>query len=256
VLGVQYPYYQLLQEIDSCSDEGLQSVINSWLAVNPEERDWLYDLAKVDTAEIPQATSEVLCRLYALTRVSDALIARGFRNPAALDSYPAFMTGLGLEPFTEALFHPFYHEIVHVMSEPSPESPIAIGEVNWPGFMCGPLMIARAGVSVTGGSNHIRKEIAEKSTLYWSYRRANRPTTDLSVGWGHNSQWRTDFRRDYRLGDTFHYSVDGSRESQVPDVSAAESAELLRHRCFITSAVADGVLFPYDASIREEWGQH
>lgn len=69
------------------------------------------------------------------------------------------------------------------------------------------------------------------------------------MGWGSNSQWRTSIRRDYRLGDTFYYNVDGTREPQVPDVSAEESAELLRHRCFIISAVADDDLYPYASSI-------
>jgi hypothetical protein len=252
MLGEQYPYYQLLRQIDSCSDDELHSIIESWVAGNLEEGDWLRGLAETRGEKIPQVSKEHLCRLYALSRVSDALIVRGFQNSVALASYPAFMNGLGLDAFTETSFHPFYHEIVHVEPDPASETPLSIWEVNWPGFMCGPLMIARAGVSVIGGGNYIRKEIAEKSTLYWAYRRANRPTADLSVGWGHNSEWRTSFRRDYRLGnDAFHYNVDGIREPQVPDISAAESAELLRHRCFIMSPLADDDLFPYDASIKE-----
>ena len=41
-------------------------------------------------------------------------------------------------------------------------------------------------------------------------RRGGRcPASDLSHGWGHNSQWRTDFRRDYEESAELHYNVDG-----------------------------------------------
>jgi len=45
--------------------------------------------------------------------------------------------------------------------------------------------------------------------LYFTYLRRSRPTCDLSHGWGSNSQWSTDFRRDYAGGGMLHHNVDG-----------------------------------------------
>jgi hypothetical protein len=115
--------------------------------------------------------------------------------------------------------------------------------------MLGPLVIARAGV-VAGG---FVKEIAESSTLYWAYYRANRRTEDLSRGWGHNSQWRTALRRDYLLGGIAYYNVD-ARPAGPPhdeDLTAAEKLELLRHRCFVRCPKRHDDRFPYGDTYRE-----
>ena len=80
------------------------------------------------------------------------------------------------------------------------------------------------------------KEVAERSTLYWAFARNNRPTEDLSNGWGSNSQWRTSFRRDYELDGTLYYNVDAKDSPGAfdPELDDAERLELLRHRCFVT----------------------
>ncbi|WP_437297214.1 hypothetical protein [Sorangium sp. So ce426] len=109
-----------------------------------------------------------------------------------------------------------------------------------------------------GGSDVIRKGIAESSTMYWAYRRKNRPQQDLSQGWGSNSQWRTAFRRDYRVGQTSYYNVDGKRdlsalESTVEDdegLTREERVELLTNRCFIFTAKPHDDLWPYDDKLQ------
>jgi hypothetical protein len=33
-----------------------------------------------------------------------------------------------------------------------------------------------------------------------------------SFGWGHNSQWKTDFRRDYLTADSYQFNVDAETD--------------------------------------------
>jgi hypothetical protein len=165
-----------------------------------------------------------LWQLYALSRVSDLLLVpfmpvgdtahfSPFHEtwetlPLRLEERTAWFRALGMRPIEASSFHPFYHEIVSVEQLPDPAEPITLVETIWPGFMLGEMLFCRAGVNVRGGSQHISQRIAETSTLYWSYRRNNRPTRDLSHHWGSNSQWGTDFRRDYEDGATFYYNAD------------------------------------------------
>jgi hypothetical protein len=120
--------------------------------------------------------------------------------------------------------------------------------------LLGDMVFSRAGVRVSGGRRFIRKDVAESSTLYWAFRRKNRPSQDLSHGWGSNSQWRTRFRRDYRLGEEFHYNVDGKHDLAAPEPAAEdrdglareERIELLTNRCFIRTVKPHSDLWPYD----------
>jgi hypothetical protein len=176
-----------------------------------------------------------------------------------LDQYRAFVGGLGLAEVRPAGFHPFFHEIVHVDQAEDPEEAISVVDTSWPCLMLGDMMFSRAGVRVRAGTRHARKQPAETSRLYWAHRRRNRPTTDQSDGWGSNSQWRTSFRRDCRIGDSFHYNIDarntedwvdlgspvsswpeGNRpdddEGLNPKVTPQQRIELLTHRCAVISA--------------------
>lgn len=258
--SAQEPYRELLSLLHDCaSGDALEPTVRRWLAANTAEIAWLQTVAVAGPSprSVPAMPVEDLWRLYALSRVSDALIALTATHTRPARAYIAFMAGLGLQRITAepaAPFHPFYHEIVTVTPAPataaSPDlaasAPIALTSTHWPGFLCGPLLIARAGVGVTGGTQHLRKEIAETSTLYWCHRRSGRPTQDLSVGWGSNSQWRTAFRRDYCLAGQLHYNVDGqSQPDDDLDLTDPEKTELLRHRCFIVSARTHEDLFPY-----------
>lgn len=117
-------------------------------------------------------------------------------------------------------------------------------------------------VKIRGGGRFISKELAEQSTLYFTYVRRHRPTSDLSHGWGHNSQWRTTFRRDYTDDAFFYYHVDGKYDLSRPDrimekrelamakfLSRAERIELLVNRCLMITQKVDDVekhSFPYN----------
>ena len=124
-------------------------------------------------------------------------------------------------------------------------------------------MLCRAGVRVRGGRDHIKKEVAEKSTLYFTYSRKNRPVSDLSHGWGTNSQWRTSFRRDYVDESYFYYNVgevmaeskpldEGDRISPDGNLAPGERVELLKHRCFVLSEASHEDQWPYDDMYSEK----
>lgn len=203
--------------------------------------------------------------LHAFSRVNDVLLL-GFEpdNPAigewsgleiTLEEYRRFMLSLELIEIEQAAFHPFFHEVVAVEQATDADEPITLVETVWPGYMLGTMLLSRAGVKVRGGVNHILKEVAEDSTLYWTFRRRNRPVDDLSHGWGSNSQWRTAFRRDYQTETAFHYNVDEIPEdgalilpplNNEDGFTAGERIELLRNRCFIKTTKPHQDLFPYN----------
>ncbi len=207
---------------------------------------------------------EDLWRLYALGRVNEVLLLRFQRGRAegtdwpgpkvSLDEYVWFAESLGMTVAGSQSFSPFYHEIVEVAQADNEEQPVTVLSTFWPCLMLGDMLFSRAGVRVSGGSRFVHKEIAESSTLYWAYRRKNRPYQDLSHGWGSNSQWRTAFRRDYRVGQGFYYNVDGKHdlgasepaEEDRDDLTREERIELLTNRCFVTTMKPHCDLWPYD----------
>jgi hypothetical protein len=206
-----------------------------------------------------------LYALYALSRVSDILLLPFQTGSYDIKSVPRisleerseYFIQLGMEPIKQTTFHPFFHEIVEVVQSLDPLEPISLVEIIWPGFMLGNMMFCRAGVKVCGGSNYINKVIAEKSILYFAHRRRNRPVKDLLVGWGHNSQWATRFRRDYQDDSAYYYNVDGSRNLIITNRKArlskfrtqvltpVERLELLVNRCFIVTDKSPEELWPY-----------
>ncbi len=95
-------------------------------------------------------------------------------------------------------------------SDDPDEAPVLIAE-HWPGAIVGSLLLARAGVTVRAGAHHIDGVVAARSGLHWAWWRTNRPTIDLSHGCGHNSEWATDFRRDYVIDGHLHYNVDADQ---------------------------------------------
>lgn len=210
----------------------------------------------------------LLWELYALSRVSDYLLL----DPQ-LPPYLRLFTGLGMTPFEQAPFDPFLHEIVEVEQAEDPDSPIEILDVRWPGLMLGELLFGRAGVRVRAGAAHAERGVADGGPIYWTHRRAHRPTRDLSQSWGSNSQWRTDFRLDYRTpdGDLLNVAedapIDGRPDLDPNDygnlgpeerlLTPAERRDLLRHRCLLRAPEAaaalaaaspgwDQDLFPYE----------
>ncbi|HYW13200.1 MAG TPA: hypothetical protein VE871_14665 [Longimicrobium sp.] len=264
--GDQLPYRQLYDGWMAYEGgAGYDDLLRPWLAANEGERRWLDAVRARPGRPIPPMTPEERCRLYALSRIVDLLqlsfAPAGEQRtwdvaPVTRDEYARFMDALGLQVVDRVDFHPFHHEIVAVDEVPDEGALPEVVQVFWLGYMLGPLLITRAGVRVAAGRRHLRREVAERSTLYWAHARNTRPTTDLGSGWGGNSQWRTPFRRDYLLAGTLHYNVDAAPPSAGgrinDDLDAAERAELLRHRCFVICPKPDDDRWPYDLTMTEQ----
>jgi hypothetical protein len=258
--------FELLQSKDSRPPYWY--VIAPWVESHPGEREWLRSFALRRGDPIPQAEVEELWRLYALSRVNETLLL-GFQRGRAdgcdwpgprisLDDYQRFAESLGLTATEPAAFSPFYHEVVEVDEARDEDQPVRLVATLWPCLLLGDMVFSRAGVRVSGGRKFIRKDVAESSTLYWAFRRKNRPFQDLSHGWGSNSQWRTSFRRDYRIGQEVHYNVDGKLDLAAPDstvesrddLTREERTELLTNRCFVRTTKPQNDLWPYHDMLR------
>ncbi|MFI6846461.1 hypothetical protein ACIBJD_17675 [Kitasatospora sp. NPDC050467] len=221
-------------------------------------------------------------QLYALSRVSDILLLGRQPSGDAVDDvmpWPAFpdheylglFGALGMTPAGAGAgrgFDPVLHEIVEVEQADDPRSPIEVTGVLWPGLMLGDLVFDRAGVRVRAGAEHAQRGVADRSPLYWGFRRRHRPTVDLSQGWGGNSQWATGLRLDYRTSSGDRLNVDGDRpidgspvlgldhpENLSPQerlLTPRERRELLRHRCLLRTpeAAADlAALAPWEKEL-------
>jgi len=260
----QLPYRQLHDAILGYAGDALYGdVLAPWLRGNDGERRWLEAFGQRVGSPVPPVSPEESWRLYALSRVLD-LLQLSFAPPIAdstwrvatvqRDEHAAFVSALGLEIVERAGFHPFYHEVVTVEEAQDEDAAPQVTSVYWPGCMLGPLVISRAGCAVRAGRRHMRKEIAERSPMYWAYARNGRRAFDLGPGWGGNSQWRTAFRRDYALDGRLLYNVDARPRPGGPDpeLTAAERAELVRHRCFVTCTKPADDLWPYDLTHSED----
>lgn len=238
-------------------------ILVPWVESHTDQTDWFRSFASKCIERVYPAEVEELWRLYAFSRVNEALLLcfqpgqsteSGLPCPSiSLEEYTDFSVSLGLSNEDSCLFSPFHHEIVIVDQAEDDNQNITLEETLWPCLMLGNMLFSRAGVRVSGGKNFIRKNIAEMSTLYWAYRRNNRPHQDLSHDWGGNSQWRTRFRRDYRFGRELHYNVDGKSDISVSEpthvdrngLTIEERIELLVNRCFIRCDKPNGDLWPY-----------
>jgi hypothetical protein len=187
--------------------------------------------------------------LYALTRVLDVLIAPFQQVPQQPEHGEApgwtgrlpdesalgtFCREIGGVEITEEAFHPFFHEIVAVQAADDPDQPPVLVREQWPGFLVGSLLLARAGVTVQAGARWLDPRVAARSPMYWAWWRRNRVAVDESRGWGPNSQWRTDFRRDYYVDGQAYYNVDAAFRAprHVPaELSVTAQRDLLRYRC-------------------------
>jgi hypothetical protein len=110
--------------------------------------------------------------------------------------------------------------------------------------MIGELVFTRAGVHVRAGSEYAVPGVADRSELSWEYWRRHRITDDRSFWWGHNSQWKTELRRDYITSRGHVYDFDafssgfGRRGRSLADDSAvqpltAEQASVIKNRCYL-----------------------
>jgi hypothetical protein len=249
-----------------------------WVDANTEHITWLKSFSGRNGSPTPSARVDDLWDLYSISRLNELLLTVFQAAPAGpftkrqkalwvsdaqfyareiekwnltLEQYVDFMTALGFRVRNETAFTPVLHEIVEVTQSADSHLPIqSIGEY-WPALMLGDMVFSRAGVLVEGGSDYVVKDIAEHSPMFWAWLRRNRQAVDLSKGWGSNSQWRTDFRRDYILADQAYLNVDARPRSPGPDNELTEEQrrEVLLHRCLIKSVVNHPEdLWPYDLS--------
>ncbi|MFC9279059.1 hypothetical protein [Streptomyces collinus] len=198
-----------------------QGSYRAWLARAAEDSSWWTEKGTQPNGQ------ELVWELYALHRVSDRLLLTsqppsnepGSPDPRPLlpkRQYLAVFTSLGMTSFEDGdVFDPFLHEIVEVEQADDPHAPIEIIELLWPGLMLGHLLFSRAGVRIRAGLKHAQRGVADRSPLYWTFLRRHRPTVDLSQGWGGNSQWRTDFRLDYRTPAGDRLNAAGTARSTV-----------------------------------------
>src|SRR5262249_21254781 len=207
---------------------------------------------------------ETLWQLYAATRVRDALLlahqpdpaddsvreldrALGRRQPAfrpvPVDQMTQFFAAIGCRPVTDASFDPILHEIITCEAADDPDAPIQVIGQTWPALMIGELVFTRAGAKVRAGSAHAAPGVADRSTLHWESWGRPRATSDGSFWWGHNSQWKTEPRRDYITSRGHVYDFDAlfssflSHKRTVLDDGTmqepltADQAAFIKNRC-------------------------
>lgn len=254
-------------------DRWADQVVRPWASVSGALIRELHDIGRPEcrTARIRESRNySPLEGLYAMGRVLDVLIAP--YQPVNDD--PALLNWVSLEPWwtgflpdraalaalaeaieaapiSEDRFCPFFHEIVAVEPADDPDSePELVSEV-WPGYLVGSLLLARAGVVVRAGAHVMDPAVASRSRMYWAWWRRNRQPTDLSHGWGANSQWGTDFRRDYYAEGQLHYNVDWYKHPGTEDLPEDVANELVRHRCSLLTDHGDR--WPYGYTITEPY---
>ncbi|MCA2227562.1 hypothetical protein [Nonomuraea aurantiaca] len=247
--------------------DGLGDMLLRWLDEHPGHVAEVREAGQPESHLIPLGKPprrgySSLVRLYAVNRILDLLILNYQDQPddsaASPDEayppvgiYPAFCEALGADRIGRRGFHPFFHEVVEVRPVDDPDEPPSIVEERWPGYMMGSMLLMRAGVVVTAGARHLVAGVADRSTLYWTFWRRSRSTRDLSHGWGSNSQWGTDFRRDYLVDGRLHYNVDEAlnphheERGDDEDLGPASMIEIVRYRCSTVVDHGDD-LFPYN----------
>lgn len=278
----------LYQALVACEGVGVAAsgdVLVPWLPKARQALDSLRHYGRLNSPLNGYAVEyEDLHQWYALSRVSDHLLLSvqvrddSYVAPSsrpdpwrewmtriiAPEEYVAFFEVLGFHSFTRLPFSPFHHEIVEVIDTPDADG-VSVDHVFWPGLMFGDMLFSRAGVRVRCPASLIDKAIAETSCLYFTHRRLRRRTSDLSHGWGSNSQWVTSFRRDYDSGGRFWYNVDGehplgdgyrasfppNRPLDEDDLTMAQRVELLTNRCFVRCPKDGSDLFPFGDQFTE-----
>jgi hypothetical protein len=148
-------------------------------------------------------------------------------------------------------------------ADDDPQAPIQITGYAWPALMIGELVFTRAGVHVRTGAAHAVPGVADRSVLRWEYWRRHRITSDGSFCWGHNSQWKTELRRDYLTDRGRVYDFDAlsehsrrRRQSEIGDSAeqplTVDQAEFIKNRYRLCGFDDDEPDFPYlDSGIDE-----
>jgi len=235
-------------------------------------------LQKISTKnDIPKFTQEISWSFYSFHRFNEILLL-SFQKPKfskskdiskiTLDQYIQIMTQVGLEVCQHKTFDPIWHQIVEVEYHQDDEKDIEIVLEIWPACKLKNLVMSRAGCKVIGGKNKINKNIAENYTLYWSHWRLDKKYNDQSLAWGSNSQWRTNFRRDYVLDKCLIYNHDadiiisdnqyifadegikkkfdkGYYNQDFPNFTNYQIIELITNRSLIFSNINNIEVYPY-----------
>ncbi len=249
--------------------EGGADVVGALLAPRADAcRALLAQSSAWRTCRAEPADIDALHEWYAWSRLHDRLIlsaqselyaAKPYRGPPVdAEARANFFVSIGFSPIDElGDFHPFLHEIVAVEEDPAVTSS-TVTKIWWPGWMWGEMSFARAGVTVRCPRGSVDVELAARSCLYFAYQRLHRPSADRSHGWGHNSQWATQFRRDFRTPTEYVYNADGqwSVEAGQPiepedrklfeGLSLRARVQLLRYRSLVRPSPVDPAeLYPY-----------
>jgi hypothetical protein len=239
------------------SPEWTNDVLLPFLLIHDELAAGLHALGAAPMLDVPLDDADRWV-YYALSRVVDTLTFP--HQPPGDEERFGAVPAVGRDAYRQLIgalggwwpevhgFHPFLHEIAAVEEAPDPDEPPSVVSWRWPGFFVGRMLVARAGVTVRAGRHQLRSDVAATSPMHWAWARRSRPSHDLSHGWGHNSQWRTDFRRDYLIDGVLHYNVEArwprtaEREEPVPD-------DLIRHRCDVLEATEEQ--WPWDTYLNE-----
>lgn len=203
--------------------------------------------------------------LYALSRVLDVLTltdrpdgyTEAFDRDEPLltrNEYIELVQFLGFEIDWPKHYDPFHCEIATAVAG---RANFEIVDCIHPAIKLKNLMIKRSPVTITLKPEDYDLNRINNAMLYWTFRRSNRKTTDLSEGWGSNSQWRTEFRMDIETEQSYIYNLKNTldlnelneetiTELKNQNLTVAEAIELVVHRQFIACTKEDKDLFPYE----------
>ena len=155
-----------------------------------------------------------------------------------LDEYIAFAQSIGLSCDQPKEFHPFFYEIVDIKAG---EVPFLLHSVHYPALFLGNLLINRGGATITLPIEQYPINEIKTAPIYWAYTRNKRDAHDLSHGWGHNSQWFTGFRFDFKTDKGLFYNFRAKDTLNNPNqevlatlekdnISLSEAIDLVRYR--------------------------
>ena len=266
--STQIPFVQLFDAVTSYLGRGVYSqVLSPQGSFVVQVKTWLDDFRNRTKTDSPIATPEDLSCLYALSRLTSLLLLR-FQNgradgtdylgpEIAMEDFLNFHLHLGFKVHESTGFHPIVYEIGEVRPMEDNLAPIVLLDINWPCLILDNMIYCRGNVSIQSGSSLTTKKTAESSKMYWAYRRKDRAFADQSHGWGHNSQWRTAFRRDYINGNDICYNVDGDlslndQDCDCDGIPRETLIELVRNRCLINTQIDDSDLYPYSYRYTEK----
>ncbi len=240
-------------------DQILTELLMPWLEQN-RYREYL------DTLPLnKEMREEDNWELYAFSRVLDLLALsnkpdsyiEGVQEDEPLlttNEYIELVKSLGLDTGYPEQYDPFHCEIATAIAG---SLNFEIAGYQHPVIKLKQLMIKRSPVAITLDPEVYDFNLVNNATLYWTFRRSNRKTTDLSEGWGHNSQWRTGFRLDIEKEQSYIYNLNGKFDLNVldpatleelknQDLTVEEAIELVVNRQFIRCSKPYAYQFPYD----------